>query len=197
MAARKIKDAVAAEIAEPMQNVLPPAPPVQGPSTRELFYGIEPKDGQYWVGCVDNAPVYCVHLAGIDFPNFTDPPQTVGRPTSREIHRDRQRGDVKTLTKEQVRACLTALKLKWVHWTAPKHQKGEIRSELSKFMRPDPKVDIPLAQYVFLVPLEATSGPFWRKDQPETLEPQGPRALKAASDAADEYAKRTREASGV
>lgn len=59
---------------------------------------LEPRDW-YYIGVIDACPTNVIHIAGIDFPKFSDPPRETG---DGEQFRHRMRGKLVRLTPKQV-----------------------------------------------------------------------------------------------
>lgn len=128
------------------------------------------------VGLNRSCPLACVHLAGIEFPKFTQRVEGHGMETKRSD----LPGVTLDLSEEQIAKVKAALGRKFVRSTQGKRARSYLVDTATPGFRPFPDNDVPLAAYAYIKPVEAD--PFNAPEEPSLLE-QG--AVKIEAPQAD------------
>lgn len=113
---------------------------------------------RYWVGLLESCPFHVIHVAGVDFHKFIDPPALVNDSWERQ----QKAGKIVTLTDEQVEKIKTGIVKKYIRRIGK--NKTYMHSTDSINYNPQAN-DEPVAMYAYLMRVPETAPAKWRPAQ--------------------------------
>lgn len=107
---------------------------------------------EYMIGIIPNGPASCVHLAGIEFPAYTEDVHTPEG--SYKTQRTRHLGRTVSLTAKKVKEIKKAVDQRMVRWEGSGSTRRARISLTSYNGYRKTRNDQPLARYIYMVPVD-------------------------------------------